>query len=341
MDRRTFLKLGAIGLAGLGVGSLTGFGGQGGNLFAGVASGEDSPLYCGWVDSPAARRRFIQSRNRPFLNQVNDKIRGTGDGKTVLLWQYLEKAYGHEFIPHNQAIGDCVSHSYGLGVDILTAIQMANALVPQVWVSDAATEIIYGGARVQSAGGKYMGDGCNGTDAADFISKYGILLRQKYLGGKFDYRVYSGEVATNLGRLGVPAALLPLCLLHPVKTVTLVRSWEECRDVVANGYPVTMCSNVGFSTRRGRDKDGFLTPGRQPWNHAMLVAGIDDNKKRPGGLIINSWGTDWVSGPLRNQPAGSFWADASVIDRAMKQGDSIALSNYQGYPLQNLDYQIF
>ena len=185
------------------------------------------------------------------------------------------------------------------------------------------------------------GDGMNGVDAAAFVNKYGVLLRQKYLNGKYDFSIYSGQIARNLGTSGVPVELLPLCRLHPVQTVSLVKSWEECRDAVANGYPVTMCSNVGFSTRGGRDRDGFLSPGRQPWHHAMLIAGIDDSFKRPGGLIINSWG-DWIDGPTRlNQPTGSFWADASVINRAMRQSDSIALSNYAGYPLQDLDYRFF
>ena len=70
----------------------------------------------------------------------------------------------------------------------------------------------------------------------------------------------------------------------------------------------------------------------------MVILGIDDNYKRPGGLIVNSWGPNWVSGPTRHeQPAGSFWADASAIDRAVKQGDSIVLSGYSGYPQVNID----
>jgi len=122
-----------------------------------------------------------------------------------------------------------------------------------------------------------------------------------------------------------------LCKLHPVKTCTIVRSWEECRDAVANGYPVVMCSNIGF--QKNRDQGGFLKRIKKHWYHAMVILGIDDNSHRPGGLIQNSWGTGWVSGPTRHeQPVGSFWADAEVIDAAMKQGDSIALSGYIGYP---------
>jgi len=342
LGRREFLKLTGLGLAGIGVG-FSGLGGDGGNSFAAIASDENQPIYGGWVNSPRARRKFVETHNKPFLSQINEKIRGTGKGRTVLLWPYLEKAYNHAFVPHYQQIGDCVSHGYGLGIDILTAVQMYQSIVPQEWVAESATEIIYGGCRVQTCSvGRIPGDGAIGTDAAAFVNKYGILLRQKYIGGRYDYSIYSGELARALGRTGVPVALQSLCRLHPVQTIALVNTWEEARDAVANGYPVIMCSNVGFSTRGGRDREGFLVPGRQPWYHAMLIAGIDDNAKRPGGLIINSWGTDWIDGRVRlNQPVGSFWCDASVIDRAMRQGDSVAISNYIGYPMQTLDYRFF
>ena len=343
MDRRDFLRLSAASIAGLGALGLVGPGLH--RSLAAIATEETAPVYGGWVDSLEARQNYIRQQARPFLDQLNQNIRGTGKGRTVLLWPYLEKAYGHALTPHAQEIGDCVSHAYGLGIDSLTAVQLANSLVPQVWVAEAATETIYGGARVQSrvqlnGQSPIPGDGINSVNAAEFIKKFGVLLRQKY--GTHDYRRYDGDVARKLGQLGVPVELLVLCKLHPVQTTAIVKSWDEARDAVANGYPVTLASSVGFSMRRGRDQDGFLVPGRQPWYHCMLLAGIDDNARRPGGVILNSWGSDWVEGPTRlNQPAGSFFADASVIDRMCRQGDSIALSQYVGYPLQNIEYSLY
>jgi hypothetical protein len=338
MQRREFLKLSALGLASLGINKLASFN----KVFAGDSFNDDQPLNCGWLDLPDARRRFIKDNNYPFLCELNEQIKGTGTGRTVLLWPYLEKAYGHSLTPHLQQTGDCVAQAYGLGIDVLTAVQGYGSLVPERWIAESSTEVIYGGGRVQIAGGKYAGrNGMQGIEAGEFIRKYGVLLRQKYLNNKYDFTRYDPNLTDKLGITGVPAALLPICKLHPVKTVSLVKSWVEVRDSVCNGYPVIMCSNVGFSTKRVRDQEGFLLPGSRPWAHSMLIAGVDDTK-RPGGLIINSWGPDWISGPTRlNQPAGSFWADASVIDRAVKQGDSAAISCYQGYPIQDLSYRIF
>jgi hypothetical protein len=298
-------------------------------------------IECGWVNDPVAREAFIRSQPKPFLSQQNSEIKGSGKGKVALLYKYFEEVTGSPIIPHYQEIGDCIGHAFGLGVDVLTAVRIAMFDRPEKWVAKCSTEIIYAGSRIEVGGGRVRGDGSMGVWASKFIREWGILLRQTYLNGKYNYTNYSGSVARTLGKRGVPDDLEPLCREHPVKTCSIVRSWEECRDAVANGYPVAMCSNVGFYTTR--DKDGFLRRSRRPWYHAMAILGIDDAYKRPGALVQNSWGKNWVSGPTRHgQPVGSFWADASAIDYALKQGDSIALSGYTGYPRVEIpDYQIW
>ncbi len=303
------------------------------------------PLFAGWVNDTESRKQFVKTHKYPFLRQRLDSIKGTGKGKKVLLYKLFEQVTGRPLVPHYQQIGDCVGMAYGLGVDVLTAVQMLMHSKSEQWVTKSATEIIYAGARIEVGKGLLKKDGSYGTWAAEFIREWGVLLRQPYLDGEFDFTIYDGNKARALGQSsgkGVPDALEPLCKLHPVKTCALVNSWEECRDAVANGYPVPMCSNIGFTTKR--DRDGFLRRGRRPWYHAMVIIGVDDEYRRAGGLIQNSWGGDiWVSGPKRHeQPDGSFWCDAATIDAAMKQGDSIALSGYVGYPRQDIpDYLIW
>jgi hypothetical protein len=299
------------------------------------------PLHCGWIDDLDARQAFVKTQSTPFLSQQYGDIKGSGKGKIVLLNKFFEEVIAAPLKPHYQEIGDCVSHAFGLGVDVLTSVRMQMFNLPEKWITKCATEIIYAGSRIEVGKGRVRGDGSMGVWASQFIKEWGVLLRQTYLNGKYDYTDYSGSVARRLGKTGVPDKLEPLCREHPVKTCSIVRSWEECRDAVANGYPVAMCSNLGFNTRR--DKDGFLTRSRRPWYHAMVILGIDDAYKRSGALVQNSWGSNWVSGPTRHdQPAGSFWVDANVIDRGMRQGDSIALSGYVGYPRTKVpDYRIW
>ncbi len=344
MERRDFLKLSALAGTGFFLGlKLPQIANAG--SFTSIASKlarQEEPIYGGWISSPESRRIFIKGNPKPFMNQLDSAIRGTGSGKQALLWPFFEKVTGGPLKPHYQEIGDCVSHAYGLGIDILTGVQIAKRNSPQRWVAPAATEVIYGGGRIEIGRQVYnkgfWGDGMDGYMAAEFIKKYGVLLRQKYL--DWDFTQYDGDVARKLGRTGVPDEVEPLCRLHPIGRCALVNSWDEARDCIYNGYPVILCSNQGFSTRRGRDQNGYLTPSRVTWNHAMLLAGVDEACDRPGGCIINSWGSDWVDGGIKlNQPAGSFWADASVIDRMCKQGDTIAISSYAGYPRQ--DYNLW
>lgn len=305
------------------------------------ASLDLTQLYPG-IDLSVATCKSPKARTHlGTLVSIDSKIPSTMENGYVYC---LDVEKDHSFIANGFIVHNCVSHAYGLGIDILNAVQIFNSLAPQQWVAETATEVIYGGARVQAhiqldGQQPIYGAGAIGVEAAEFVKNYGILLRQKY--GKYDYSRYDGEVADQLGETGVPVELLPICKLHPIQTTALCRSWEEARDAICNGFPVMLCSNVGFSIRRGRDKDGFLSPGRQPWRHAMCLLGADDNPKRPGGLIENSWGSSWVDGPMRLQPEGSFWADASVIDRMCRQGDSVALSNFQGFPLQTLEYQVY
>jgi len=279
----------------------------------------------GWVhlpgySSPLANTRYIS---------------GTGKGRICLLYKAFEHVVG-PLKPHNQAIGDCVSHAFGLGVDILTTTQIT-AGSKERWMGKACTEVIYGGARVEIANGRLFGDGAMGAWAANWLRKYGVVLRKVY--DKYDLRQYSGRRARKYGRDGCPNKLEPLAKLHPVRTTALVKSWEDMRDSVANGFPVAVCSSQGFNDER--DSEGFLTPSGT-WMHAMLIIGVDDTR-RPGACIQNSWGSRWVSGPTRfRQPRGSFWADADVVDGMLSQGDSFALSNYIGYPRIKLpDYVLY
>jgi len=256
-------------------------------------------------------------------------IEGSGRGKVSLLY----KAYQHllgPLVPHNQEIGDCVSHGFATGVDVLSTVQIASGSRER-WAGNACSETIYGGCRVEIAKSTLrFSDGAMGSWAASWLRKYGNLVRKVYnVGEGYDLRTYSGRRAKNYGRNGCPDPLEPIAKEHPVQTTALIKTWSELCDVMANGYPVPVCSNQGFTSKR--DSDGFLKP-RGSWAHCMCIIGVDDTK-RPGACIMNSWGSKWVSGPTRyGQPEGSFWADADVVEKMLGQGDSFALSSYLGFP---------
>lgn len=341
MDRRGFLTA----ASGIVIGLTTP-----NNLLSQV--GDNGNIHGGWVPNRGATVKFKSQEIQPFFSQQAAALAGSGEGKRAFLWKYFEKTSKSELIPHDQAsYGDCVSHSYALGIDILDSVQISHG--KGSWRGKVAPEIIYTGGRIEIAKGELAGDGMHGSWAARWCRDYGALLRKPYLNGKYDFSRYSGSKARKWAHIckectewggGVPDELEALCKKHPVRTVTLVKSWEEARDAIYNGYPVSICSDQGFKETE-RDKDGFAEPkyGRmKKWYHSMILAGFDDSNKRPGGLFINSWGSDWITGPTRfGQPKGSFWADAKVIDSMLKYEDSFAMSNYIGYPRQHLDYKLY
>lgn len=287
----------------------------------------------GWTPDQRSLESFIRRHRYPFISQRNKAIKGSGKGKKAFLHLAFERVSGRKYVPHDQGAPDCVSQAAGLGVDFLAAVQIAIKKLPYRWVQKCATEPIYGGSRVEIGGGNLWSGGSTGHWAAEWLVKYGVLLRQKYPGG-FDFTHYDPKLAIKYGEEGCPDSLEPIAKLHPVKDMAICRSYSDLRDCIYNGSPVMVCSNVGFGEgRQRRDSEGFLTRRRRPWWHAMLFAAYDDEYSRPGALCFNSWGEDWIYGPTRgHQPAGSFWIDSDTVDVMLRQGDSFALSGFRGFP---------
>lgn len=288
----------------------------------------------GWRPDPRAVDEVLGFLRHPVFSVAAAPIGDSGKGKVVLLHKLVERVRG-SFPVHRQTIGDCVSHGWGLSVDVVRAVQIAQG-ARERYAGDTATEPIYAGSRVEIGGGRIRGDGSVGAWAAKLVSTYGTLIRGAY--GSIDLSEYDGARARDWGRpgRGIPDPLEPTMREHLVHTVSLVDSYEAARDAIANGYPVAVCSNQGFASVR--DAQGFARP-KGTWGHCMMFVAVDDADARPGLLCCNSWGPDWISGPKRHeQPEGSFWVDAQTVDRMLRQGDSFAVSQYEGYPAQDLDY---
>lgn len=288
----------------------------------------------GWVYNPQQIKRFIRTHKYPFLSQQNKQIKGTGKGKKAFLHKALEQVAS--YTPYQQGDSDCVAVSAARGVDILKSVQIANGK-PQRWEAFVASEPIYAGSRVEIGGGKLGNQGGSlGVWAAEWLTRYGNLFRKPYPG--YDFTEYNARLTRKLGVEGCPDHLEPLTKAHPVKEVALCRTYYELCDSIYNGYPVMVCSNVGFGNRLPvtRDKEGFLRRSGVWW-HAMLFAAYDDEYVRPGALCFNSWGPNWVQGPTRGpQPAGTFWVDKKVVDAMLQQMDSFSFSGFVGFPNNNV-----
>jgi len=296
----------------------------------------------------------------------------SGKGKLSLPYLAVEQLYPGSLPGPGQERGDCVSHNEknaalvtlcgevvaGKPDEVSGQVEGAPEVPPEgVRNGVLSTEWIY-----WQRG--YNGDGWYCSASARAVIEKGILIRKPYPELGIDLTEYSGRLAGRYGRQSPPANMVDVGDDHLIRTATIINSWEELRDLVANLYGVSSCGSEGFSSER--DESG-VSRRRGSWAHAMAIIGADDRPiahERYGeglALVLNSWnlwnrgpraimGTDGTVSPevtgvlaevlsrFRSPaggiliPEGSFWARWSDIRRR----DFHALSGVNGWPPQKL-----
>ena len=278
----------------------------------------------------AALAKLLGELPHPLFGAAAHALDDDGEDKVSLPFKSLLK-FDPEFGPdESQMTGDCVSHSTRNAVDITRAVEIDIKGESEGFVTRSATEVIYG---ARGHGGQGMA--C--VEAAQFVQRDGgILLRKDY--GFVDLSVYDGDLGHRWGSRGVPQEVVEESAKHQVRTVSLVTSVEEARDALANGYAMSVCSDVGFSSRR--DRNGYAK-AKGSWAHAMAWIACNDTSENggPGFLVQNSWGL-WNSGPRKyEQPEGSFWITYKTASKMLRERGSWVFSDVDGFPPRKLpDY---
>ena len=293
----------------------------------------------GWIADPEAVREVVDGlRFRVFSDtpagQSADPL-----PKAVYLWHAYKKIHGANPPTKNQGgVGSCVSFGTNNAVARTMAVQIAFQGAAEEY-KDIAEEVTYAGSRVEVGGGKLRGDGSIGAWAAKFVRDWGVVPREKI--GAHDLTSYDVARCRKWGNSGVPDDLEPVAREHPVKEITLVKTWAEAKRSLANGYGIAICSNVGFEGNR--DANGVKKP-RGNWAHCMCLDGYhigDDGREY--GHIENSWGARPSEGPVGwgDPSTAGFWAESGVIERMLRAGDSWAFSAVRGFPARKIDWFVF
>lgn len=299
-----------------------------------AAKASGIPMEGGWVNDPEAVAEIASHLSfQSFGDTPAGEIESGDLPKEVFTWKVHKLVTGKDPDEESQGnIGSCV----GFGTTAAVEGSLVNAIYrgePFEW-KELCQEITYGGSRIEIGKGRLgRGDGSIGAWAAQFVRDYGLLPRGVY--GKWDLSRYSVATCKQFGASGVPDDLEPEIKIHPVQSITKVTSWDECKKALAQGYCVSVCSNQGFSMKR--DSNGVCRPSGS-WGHCMAIWGYQITNVELG-WIKNSWGPDAFSGPkgAGDPPACGFWAEASVIDRMLRQGDSWAFSSIKGWPKKRVD----
>lgn len=306
----------------------------------------------GYTPDPAGTREFLRELDKPNFRQAGADAVAKAKGVDTFLYRAADKAsravYGKPFAPWNQGNhGSCVSFAWGMGSWIGQSVSWAAGELPAP-PKMVATEPIYGGSRtagrlppVSFAG---YSDGSYGAAAARWVagkckdsSVGGILYREKY--GSVDLSQYSIPLSREWGNSGVPLELARLAHEHMATAVAQIDDYDSLIASLESGFPVAICSNVGYAATNVRDSMGYLPRGGT-WNHAMVAVACRHaaTSGRDGVLILNSWGDRWVSGPKwpADQPDGSFWISRADATSMIAQGDSFAIGSVGGFKYRDL-----
>jgi hypothetical protein len=287
----------------------------------------------GWLDNPQHVQAVIGTFPRPFFGDAGKQLVQAGEDKDAFLWKAVEKLTGKPWKAHDQdGTGCCVGEGNSAAVEVLSAVDIVVNNRREEWKPISAAAC-YALAR-QVGGNLGGGDGSSGVDAAKALQELGAISCEDAHDDNTTGKEHASLAKKWGGRGGLPSDLKAIAAKHKVKTASLVRTPEEARAALVNGYPLACCSSVGFEPFK-RDSDGFCRPGGT-WPHCMCCAGYRADKR--AFLILQSWGESVPPGPTSlGQPPCSFWITWEAMQRILRGGDSYAMSGFDGYPSRQID----
>jgi hypothetical protein len=291
------------------------------------------PLF-GYQPDRKGTEAFLSTLAKPTLAQAGPDL-ALDESREVFLGSAL-LSVSPGWKRGSQKIGSCVGWGWALSCDILAACDILLRNEAETYGGRVLEASVYGFSRVEVRGQRNLGgDGSYGGAAAKAVTKYGTLhYGQTYNGQQFNDN--SGTREKEWGRDGVPDSLEKFAAEHKVESVALVTSFGDAAKSLQNGYPVALCSGMGFSMTL---RDGYMTP-MGSWAHCQMAAGVRWNPE-PAILVVNSWGDCYQGTVDKNLPAqfqrSAGWVKAKDFTRMIGPGeDSFALAGYSGFKPRTL-----
>ena len=311
----------------------------------------DVEFHTGWIDDQDAVKTSLISveQIQGFIAKWAEVfVEEEDNDHPVFLWATEEKVLGKMLPSWNQGqIGSCVAHGWGRACQDLILIQIVAGGKEEWPGAEVCRETIYGGSRVEAGHDGGGGDGSTGGWAAQWCSEWGVLFYKKY--GNVDLADgYNVSRCKQYGSRGVPDELESVAKEHPVKGVAKVTSAEQAWQALGSGYPIPICSNVGFQSPL---VDGFCKRSGS-WAHCMEIRARFVHPTRGRCFVIqNSWG-DYLAKEggdpeidVKGQgkvklPQGCFGITSADADVILRQNDSYAISSFRGFPARKIDWLI-
>jgi hypothetical protein len=248
------------------------------------------------------------------------------------LWQACINVTGSNLPADKQTIGDCVSHGHSRGMDYLQCVQINMGKFSGQFIPgehDCYSEAIYGMMRARAHQLSNQ-DGAVGAWAVESLQGDGYPMRKG--------RTYDGQKAKLWGARGTPSEIANEGKDFKLAQFTMVTSVDEAITALWNGYPVTICSNQGFTMERNADG---IAEAQGSWAHCMVCIGFLMVGGNPIFIILQSWGQNVPSGPtIRGMPDNAFGCRANIFSRILNARDSYLLSSVPGIPAQPINFLV-
>jgi hypothetical protein len=247
-----------------------------------------------------------------------------------------------------QKIGSCVSWGGTLAVDIL----LCEAYKLKGMIVDAlvAKEPTYGACRVEALGRKRgsWSDGATAYGQMKSLVEMGVILKKdlsSITGNSWhDYRRHSSKKCKAEGYYGAGGELDrgkidEIMTERPIRYYSKINNVEEYAIAIQNGYPVSICSGLGFNMNRDADGFGYR---QGSWAHCMLGTGVRYFKNKINGMISNSWGHS-AGGPMPGVKHSSikkcsWWVTERDLQSMLNARGAYAFSDVGGLTKRRLDW---
>jgi hypothetical protein len=308
---------------------------------------------CGFEYKPEEIEKIMALQPMPVMMATDIGIKDSGKGKEVFLFEVERRLTGKVRPPHNQTIGDCVSHGVTGAAEDLQFVQMSkDESLEFKWL---ASEVTYGLARIEiGRGGCGRGDGAVVGWGLEAGKRYGFVTREPH--GKWDLTTYDGQRARQWGAPGVgcPDDLEPIAKKNPIVEMSTIEGpdyYTQAIDVIANGGVIVTGSNQLY--QNSRDERGFCRRGGNG-GHCTHYNGFADTGSFPGIVYSQSWGervpsqgeqrVTLGSGAELLLPPGHFFITPEDFNRMHARGAEVwAITALQGWarPDLDLDYRFY
>lgn len=268
----------------------------------------------------------------------------------VCLWDCWKPARPEGWNGVHQITGSCVGAGGGNALFSLAAADVVKRRDPErvevpFWLLPYGVSRMLGGMNDR-------GEGSFGSTFADAIRKYGHVPANTQ--GLPPWKDTDGLIWGEKAELDwsqgkkIPETYMNQAKPYLVKSTAICQSADDVREAIKNFYAVTCASNWGGQMRpgvRGSGANAALVNSRvTTWNHQMSVHGWWDNPEL-GELfyIMNQWGLDTHGRCPSGAPPGGFWVKRADMDYIVRQGETFALSQFDGFPgvEQPLDFSAF